>query len=147
MQNDYTFSLWRYKKTRMFLSILCLSLLVVSCGEDAESEDVIIIDSAYLADIETTLPPVPYPIYVEDVYEMKVGESLGYEDINWDSIFNVDYSVSNPVIVEGEDSVCVISDDVFSIIGTNPGTCIAEYPSSNGGLEGSIFITISVSDG
>ena len=132
---------------RMPLFVLCLSVLVMSCGEDAESEDVIIIDSAYLTSNTTTLPPVPYPIQVKDVYEIKVGESLGYEDINWESIFNRGHSVSNPVITEGEDSVCVISDDMFSIIGTNSGTCIAEYPSSNGGLEGSIFITINVSEG
>ena len=131
----------------MSLFILCLSVLVMSCGEDAESEDVIIIDSAYLTSNTTTLPPVPYPIQVKDVYEIKVGESLTYEDINWGSIFNRDHSVSNPVIIEGEDSVCVISDEIFSIIGTNSGTCIAEYPSSNGGLEGSIFITINVSEG
>ena len=135
---------------RMPLFVLCLSVLVMSCGEDAESEDDIVIDSAYLTSITTTTttpPPVPYPIYVEDVYEIKVGESLGYEDINWESIFNWNHSVSSPVIIEGEDSVCVVSDDVFSIIGTNSGTCIAEYPSSNGGLEGSVFITISVSEG
>ena len=134
----------------MPLFVLCLSVLVMSCGEDAESEDVIVIDSAYLTSITTattTPPPVPYPIYVEDVYKIKVGESLGYEDINWESIFNWNHSVSNPGIAEGEDSVCVVSDDVFSIIGINSGTCIVEYPSSNGGLEGSVFITISVSEG
>ena len=118
----------------------------MSCGEDAESEDVIIIDSAYLADIATTHPPVPYPIYVEDVYEMKVGESLGYEDINWESIFNWNHSVSAPSIIEGKDSICVINDG-FSVFGSNSGTCIVEYPSSNGGLEGSVFITFNVSEG
>ena len=131
----------------MLLFILSLSVLVMSCGEDAESEDVIIIDSAYLTNTTTTFPPVPYPIHVEDVYEIKVGESIGYEDIIWDSIFSGDHSIVNPEIIEGEDSVCVIADDIFSIIGTNPGTCIGEYPSSNGGLEGSIFITINVSEG
>ena len=130
---------------RMPLFVLCLSVLVMSCGEDAESEDVIVIDPAYVT--SSTNPPVPYPIQFEEVHEIKVGESLSYEDINWDSIFKVSYSVSNPVITEGEDSVCVISDDIFSIIGKNPGTCIAEYPSSNSGLEGSIFITINVSEG
>ena len=128
----------------MYSFILCLSVLVMSCGEDAESEDVII-DSAYIASSTTTFPPVPYPIQVEDVYEIKVGELLGYEDIDWDSIFIGNHSVSTPEIAEGEDLVCVLSDDSFSILGTNSGTCIAEYPSSNGGLEGSLFITINVS--
>ena len=41
MQNNFTFSLWRYKKTRIFLSILCLSLLVVSCGSASDTEEVL----------------------------------------------------------------------------------------------------------
>ena len=131
----------------MHLFILCLSVLVMSCGGDAESDDVIIIDGAYLTSSTTTLPPIPYPIQVEDVYEIKVGELLGYEDIKWESIISGNHSVSSPVIAQGEDSVCVVSDDSFSVRGTNSGTCIAEYPSSNGGLEGSIFITINVSEG
>jgi len=137
----------------MPLFILCLSVLIMSCGEDAESEDVIIIDSAYLtsstttASITATVPPVPYPIYVEDVYEMKVGESVGPENINWESIFNGDHSFSTPEIIEGKDSICVVLNDAFSVFGSNSGTCIAEYPSSNGGLEGSIFITFNVSEG
>ena len=129
----------------MLLFILCLSVLIMSCGEDAESDDVIVIDPAYLT--SSTQPPVLYPIHIEDVYEIKVGESLGHEDINWESIFNGDHTVATPEIIEGEDSVCVIADDSFSIIATNPGTCIGEYPSSNAGLEGSIFITINVSKG
>ena len=33
--------MWRYKKTRIFLSILCLSLLVVSCGSASDTEEVL----------------------------------------------------------------------------------------------------------
>ena len=124
----------------------------MSCGEDLESEEFIVIDPSYLtsstttASTTTTFPPVSYPIQFEDVYEIKVGESVGYEDIEWNSVFKSEFSVSTPAIIEGKDSICVVNDG-FSVFGSNPGTCIAEYPSSNSGLEGSVFITFNVSEG
>ena len=93
-------------------------------------------------------PPVAYPIQIEDEIAIKVGDSFGYEDFNWNSLFPWNFDISQPEIVTGEGVVCAISsDDVFSVLGESPGSCSVRYPSANGGNEGFILLTINVAEG
>ena len=129
---------------KIFLLLLCLYVLITACGESSESEEVIVIDSSYLGSTTTTPPPIPYPIEIEEKFEIKVGELFGYENVEWDSIFPWNFGISTPEIVEGEGTICIIAEDIFSVFGESPGSCSLKYPSTNGGEEGFIFLTITV---
>ncbi len=152
--------------TKIFSLLLCLCTLITACGESPEDdinaflEEVVVIDSAYLesdtntntssTDLSSTtlFPPVAYPIEIEDEIEIKVGGLFGYEDFNWSSLFNWNFEISQPEIIDGEGVVCAISsDDVFSVLGESPGSCSVRYPSANGGIEGFILLTIKVVEG
>ena len=129
---------------KIFLLLLCLCVLITACGESPESEEVVVIDSAYLGSTTTTHPPIPYPIEIEEEFEIKVGELFGYTDFNWESIFPFEFTIANPEIVEGEGTICIIAEEIFSVFGESPGSCSLKYPSTNGGEEGFIFLTITV---
>jgi len=146
LKNNFTVDSWRNKTTRMTLVILfSLSLLVASCGGDTESEEVVVIDSAYVT--SSTYPPVPYPIQIEDDFEIKIGELFGYESFDWASFFPGDFGITTPEIIEGEGTVCTLAPDSFSVLGNSSGSCSVRYPSKNAGIEGFIFLTIKVTEG
>ena len=140
---------------KIFSLFLCLCTLITACGETLEPEEVLVIDSAYLGITTTTKlqtmdadPPIPYPIEVEDEVKIRVGEVMDtYEDFNWHSIFPSAFSISNPEIVEGEGTICVIGEKAFSVLGESPGSCSLKFPSTNNGIEGFIFLTITVIGG
>ena len=132
---------------KIFLLLLCLYVLITACGESSESEEVIVIDSSYLGSTTTTPPPIPYPIEIEEKFEIKVGELFGYENVEWDSIFPWNFGISTPEIVEGEGTICEIAPDTFSVLGESPGSCSIKYPSNNSGTEGFIYLTINVVEG
>ena len=142
---------------KIFLLLLCLCALITACGESSESEETVLIDSAYLVTTTTTnpltatlYPPVPYPIEIGDEIKIMVGEIMQtYEDFSWDSIFPTPskFSITNPEIVEGEGTICEIGDKAFSVLGKSPGSCSLKFPSSNGGIEGFIYMTVTVVQG
>ena len=132
---------------KLFLLLLCLCSLITACGDSLESEEVIVIDSAYLGSTTTTHPPIPYPIEIEDEFKIKVGELFGYENFNWSSLFPSNFGVSTPEIIEGEGTVCVLAPDSFSVLGESLGSCSVRYPSTNAGTEGFILLTINVTEG
>ena len=118
-----------------------------SCGsgDTTEGQERIVIDAAYVT--STTFPPVPYPIEIEDEFEIGVGESFGYESFNWESLFPWEFRISNPQIVAGQGTVCEITEDIFSVLAKNPGSCDLKYPSENSGVKGFIFLTLTVTEG
>ena len=118
-----------------------------SCGsgDTTEGQELIVIDAAYVTG--TTFPPVPYPIKIEDEFEIGVGESFGYESFNWQSLFPLEFSISNPQILAGEGTVCEIAEDILSVLAKSPGTCDLKYPSENSGVKGFIFLTVTVTEG
>ena len=132
----------------LFLFLFCL-IFVSSCGsgETTEGQERIVIDAAYVTSTSTTFPPVPYPIEIEDEFQIGVGELFGYEAVNWQSLFPWDYSISNPQIVAGEGTVCEIAADTFSVLAKSPGSCDVKYPSENSGVKGFIFLTLTVTEG
>jgi len=91
----------------MPLYLLCLSALIISCGEDVTSEKFTVIDPAYLTSsaaptvlTTTTYPSVPYPVQIEDEYKIMVGELFAaYENVDWESVFPVPakFSITNPL--------------------------------------------------
>ena len=85
-------------------------------------------------------------IQPEDEFKIKVGELFGYENVNWASHFPSDFGIRTPEVIEGEGTICVLSDDSFSVLAESPGSCSVKYPSNNGGSEGFIFLTITVVD-
>ena len=132
----------------MPLFLLCLSAFIISCGEDLKSEESTVIDPTVLT--STTFPPVPYPIQIEDKYIIKVGELFAaYENVNWESFFPLasKFSISNPEIIEGEGTICTITESAFSVLAESPGACSLKYPSTNGENEGFVFLTITVIEG
>jgi len=166
LKNIYTTNSSGKGSMKIFILLSCLCALITACGESPEDtvsgfmEEVVVIDSAYLEDSSTTnspaansptttlYPPVAYPIEIEDEIVIKVGDSFGYEDFNWNSLFPWNFDISQPEIVTGEGVVCAISsDDVFSVLGESPGSCSVRYPSANGGNEGFILLTINVAEG
>ena len=159
LKNHNTFSFWRDKKILMSLFLVFLSVSIVSCADDVETEEeLIVIDSAYTTSNEqssvgstqplvtTTAPPVAYPIQIEDEIKIKVGGLFGYEDFNWASLFPWNYNISNPEIVSGEGTVCEITEDVFAVLAKSPGSCDLRYPSENSGNKGFIFLTVTVTE-
>ena len=160
LKNPTTFSFWRYKKILISLFLGFLSASIVSCADDVETEEeLLVIDSAYTTSNEqssgggiqplatsTTAPPVAYPIQIKDEIKIKVGELFAYEDFNWASLFPWNYSISNPEIVAGEGTVCEISEDIFAVIARSPGSCDLRYPSENSGTKGFIFLTVTVTE-
>ena len=142
---SYILCFWINKKVIRSLLLVCLCLFITACGENSESEEVTVIDSAYVS--SSTHPPVPYPIQVEDEFKIKVGELFGYESVNWMSLFPSNFDISNPEIIEGEGKICILADDIFSVLGKSPGSCSVKYPSTNGGSEGFIFLTVTVVKG
>ena len=141
----------------MPLFLLCLSALIISCGEDVKSEKFTIIDPAYLTSSEeptvlttTTYASVSYPVQIEDEYKIKVGDLFAaYENVDWESVFsaNTKFSITNPEIIEGEGTVCTIGESAFSVLAESPGFCSLKYPSTNEGSEGFVFLTIKVIQG
>ena len=150
---------------KVSLLLLFLCALITACGGSPIAEDdffdpaeIVVIDSAYLESTKaindpsttttSTHPPVAYPIQVEDEIEIRVGEMFGYESFNWSSLFTWNFEISQPEIVDGEETVCaIVADDIFSVLGISPGSCSVKYPSRNGGVEGFIFLTVKVVDG
>jgi len=145
---------------KVFMLLLCLCSLITACGESSESEEVVVIDSAYLVTTTTTTtksslsttthPPLPYPIQIEDEIKITVGEIMNtYEDFDWHSIFPfpANFSVTNPEIVEGEGTICTIGNSAFLLLGESPGSCYLKFPSANGGIEGFVYLTITVVEG
>ena len=145
LKNDYTSNLRLNKKILTPLFLLCLSVFMISCGKDIKSEEVTVIDSAYLTSTSTH-PPVPYPIQIGDEFKIKVGELFGYENVDWASHFPSDFGIRTPEVIEGEGTICVLWDDSFSVLAESPGSCSVKYPSNNGGSEGFVFLTITVVD-
>ena len=153
LKNHNTFSFWRDKKILMSLFLVFLSAFLLSCGDDVETEEeMLVIDSAYVTSstpslvATTTAPPVAYPIKVKDEIKIKVGEIFGYEDFNWQSLFPSNHSISNPEIVAGEGTVCEITEKAFEVLAKSPGSCDLKYPSENSGNKGFIFLTVTVTE-
>jgi len=157
LNNGHTLNSRLNKKMLLPLFLLCLSALIISCGEDLKSEELTVIDPAYLTSsadptvlTSTTYPPVLYPIQIEDEFIIKVGELFAaYENVNWESVFPLaaKFSISNPEIIEGEGTICTIAESAFSVLAESPGSCSLKYPSTNGGSEGFVFLTITVIEG
>ena len=152
LKNHNKFSFWRDKKILMSLFLVFLSAFLLSCGDDVETEELFVIDSAYVTSstlslvTTTTAPTVAYPIQIKDEIKIKVGEIFGYEDFNWQSLFPWNFSISNPEIVAGEGTVCEITEDVFAVLARSPGSCDLRYPSENSGNKGFIFLTVTVTE-
>lgn len=160
LKNHNTFSFWRYKKILMSLFLGFLSASIVSCADDVETEEeLLVIDSAYTTSNEqssvgsiqplattTTAPPVAYPIQIKDEIKIKVGEIFGYEDFNWQSLFPGNHSIINPEIVAGEGTVCEITEKAFEVLAKSSGSCDLKYPSENSGNKGFIFLTVTVTE-
>ena len=155
LKNHNSFSFLRYKKILISLFLGFLSASIVSCADDVETEEeLIVIDSAYVTISTPSLvttsmaPPVPYPIQIKDEIKIKVGEVFNtYEDFDWYSVFSSNFSITNPEIIEGEGTVCVITENFLEVLGKAPGYCFLKFPSSNAGIEGFIFQTIAVIEG
>ena len=132
------------RNIKIFLPLLCMCALIMACGKNSESEEVFVIDADYLGSTTTTFPPIPYPIELEDEFEIKVGELFGFENVNWEAIFPSSFSITAPEIVEGQETICELSTDSFSVLGKSFGDCSLKYPSENSGIEGFIFLTVKV---
>ena len=140
---------------------LSLCTLITACGESSEPEETLLIDSAYLESntnvspsiVNTNPPsmnqarPVVFPLQNEDEIEIKVGELFGHDDFDWVSLFKSTYTVSTPEITEGEGTVCILSDDLLSVLAKAPGSCTAKYPGESGESKGFVFLTIKVVEG
>ena len=130
---------------KIFLLLLCLCALITACGENSEPEELVLIDRAYLTSPDP--PAVPYPIQIEEKFEIEVGELFGYENVNWDPYFPWEFSISSPEIIEGEGKVCKITEDTFTVLGVSLGSCSLKYPSINSENEGFVFLTVKVVEG
>ena len=145
LKNGYSLASWGNKRIKRLVLLFSLILLLIACGESEESEDVVFIDPSYLTSPEP--PSVDYPLQIEDEFEIKVGELFGYENVDWDSYFSWEYSITSPEIIEGEGKICTRAEDGFSVLGESPGSCSLKYPSSNGENEGFIFLAIEIIEG
>ena len=145
MKNYYTFTLLGNKKIKKVFLFLFLYLLITACAETVEPDEIVVIDPAYLT--SNTYPLVSYPLEIEDEFEIKIGELFGYEDVNWDSYFPWEYTITSPEIIEGDGEVCTRAEDGFSVLAVSLGSCPVKYPSTNAESEGFIFLTIKVVEG